>query len=151
MCEEGHEGTRLTGVSYAIHATMLGHRGARLSGRVCANSMRASAARRPPILRTSIQSSRALSEDSRWGAPMPAENNLRFACSAVRDLSPDSEVGEPIRKPYNGGILFAASDDERESGMLPMAYKLSFGLQGQKRSADAGQIGRSRGPHKPER
>lgn len=40
----------LTGVSYAIHATIFGQRGARVSGRVRANSMSASAASNPPIL-----------------------------------------------------------------------------------------------------
>ena len=43
-----------TGVSNAMHAIMFGHRGAVVSGSVRTNSMRASAASRPPMLDSSV-------------------------------------------------------------------------------------------------
>lgn len=50
---EGSEVSRLTGVSNAIQAMILGHNGALLSGLVFMNSKSESAANSPPMLRIS--------------------------------------------------------------------------------------------------
>ena len=75
--------------------------------------------------------------------PVSTKNNLCFAGSAGCNLSPDSKVGEPVRKPHNSCVLFTMSDDEGYL-ILTLAYKFAFCLQ---RPINACQTQMEKGTH----
>lgn len=90
----------LTGVSNAMQATMLGHSGASLSGRVLTNSIRASAASRPPILPTVPSDKGSQAHRAAYLCPhrtrlaLPAPPPMPFATSrrTVRSVSQSANL-----------------------------------------------------------
>lgn len=90
LCNE----RKLTGVSNAIRAIILGQRGACLSGLEVAMPMNVSAATRPPILHTD----QCISTKGKDAVPVPAENDLGFTSSTTRSMS-DFTLNSKRRKP----------------------------------------------------
>ena len=60
--------------------------------------------------------------------PVSAQDYLGSACTTIGNLSSDSEVRKPVRKPYDSCVLFTMSDDEQVV-INPLAYKLALGLR----------------------
>ena len=97
-----------TGVSKAMQATILGQRGAFVSGREVTMPMRASAATRPPILYQIISQSRKIIRSQEQYSPMATQHDLCFPRSPSRAacyLPLDGEGCQPVGESLDGGIL----------------------------------------------
>lgn len=98
---------RLTGVSNAMQAMILGHNGAFRSGLVLTNSNKASEASSPPMLRTPPnQTVIRITTPRRTGPPMSTEDDLQTSrATAIGDLFLDGQRREPICEPHDSCVL----------------------------------------------